>query len=77
MSGSNDDRRSRMLSAPSMHGEVVLSDSFEDLLVPGVMVELDGAEAEALGAFEEVALSETDAWEANADLDADEARDGR
>ena len=34
------------------------------------------AEAEALGAFEETALTEADAWEANADLDADEARDG-
>lgn len=77
MSGSNSDRRRRMLPALSMPSEGVLSSSYEDLLTPGVIVELDQAEAEALGAFEEVALSETDAWEANADLDTDEARDGR
>ena len=29
-----------------------------------------------LGAFEETALTEAEAWEANADLDADEVRDG-
>ena len=43
-----------------------------DLLVPGVVVELDAREAEDLGAFEETALTEAEAWEANADLDADE-----
>jgi hypothetical protein len=40
------------------------------------MVELDAGMAEDLGAFEETALSEADAWEANADLDAAEAHDG-
>jgi type IV secretion system protein VirB1 len=44
--------------------------------VPGVVVELDAGEAEDLGAFEETALTEADAWEANADLDTDEVRDG-
>jgi hypothetical protein len=52
------------------------SDSIADLLVPGVVVEVDTADADALGAFEETALTETDAWAANADLESDEARDG-
>ena len=47
-----------------------------DLLVSGVMVELDAGMAEDLGAFEETALSEADAWEANADLDAAEVDHG-
>ena len=41
--------------------------------MPGVVVELDAREAEELGAFEETALTEADAWDANADLDTDEA----
>jgi type IV secretion system protein VirB1 len=44
--------------------------------VPGVVVELDASEAEDLGAFEETALTEAEAWEANGDLDADEAGHG-
>ena len=39
-----------------------------DLMTPGIQVELDPDEAEALGAFAETALSEADAWEANMDL---------
>ncbi len=54
----------------------LLSDDIADLLVPGVMVEVDAAEAESLGAFEETALTEAEAWDANADLQTDEARDG-
>ena len=50
-------------------GEVILSNSLADLLVPGVMIEVDAGEAESLGAFEETALTEADAWDANADLD--------
>jgi len=76
MSGSSSGRCGRMLPGVSMPGDAVLSDSIADLLTPGVVVELDAAAAEALGAFEETALTETDAWEANADLDTDEARDG-
>ena len=72
MSGSS----SKRLPAALMPVDAVLSNSIADLLMPGVMVELDTAEAEALGAFEETALTEADAWEANADLDADEAHDG-
>ena len=33
-------------------------------------------EAEQLGAFEETALTEAEAWESNLDLDADEASHG-
>jgi len=76
MSGSSSDRRGELMPAVAMPADAVLSDSIADLLVPGVVVELDAAEADTLGAFEETALTETDAWEANADLDADEARDG-
>ncbi len=46
----------------------VLSDSLADLMVPGVVVEVDAGEAESLGAFEETALTEAEAWDANADL---------
>jgi hypothetical protein len=47
----------------------VISSSVADLLVPGVVVEVDAAEAESLGAFEETALTEAEAWDANADLE--------
>ena len=57
--------------------EALLSDDLADLLVPGVVVELDAHEAERLGAFEETALTEADAWDANADLETSEAGDGR
>ena len=54
----------------------VISASFADLLVPGVLVELDAAEAESLGAFAETALTEAEAWDANADLDVGGPADG-
>jgi hypothetical protein len=76
MSGSNSERRGEMPPAVPMPVDAVLSDSIVDLLIPGVVVELDAAEAETLGAFEETALTEIEAWEANADVDADEAGDG-
>ena len=69
MSASSD--RLRDPTAPA-----VISTTLDDLLVPGVMLELDAHEAEDLGAFEETALTEAEAWEANADLDTDEVRDG-
>ena len=56
--------------------QAVISTTLDDLLVPGVVVELDAHEAEDIGAFEETALTEAEAWEANADLDAGEVRDG-
>ncbi len=52
----------------------VYSQNLDDLEIPGVMVELDPDEAEAIGAFREDALSEKDAWEANSDItEADHA----
>ena len=54
----------------------VVSHTFDDLLLPGVVVELDAHEAEDLGAFQETALTEAEAWEANADLDGSEVGDG-
>jgi len=69
MSASNEGPRDPTTSA-------IISRAFADLLVPGVVVELDTREAEALGAFEETALTDAEAWEANADLDMSEVRDG-
>ncbi len=69
MSASSDGPRDPMAPA-------VISTTLDDLLVPGVVVELDAHEAEEIGAFEETALTEADAWDANADLDTDEVRDG-
>jgi type IV secretion system protein VirB1 len=46
----------------------VISTNIDDILIPGVQVELTAEEAEQLGAFEETALSEQDAWESNCDL---------
>ena len=54
----------------------MLSDNLADLMLPGVVVEVDAAEAESLGAFAETALSEADAWDANADLGTSEAGHG-
>jgi hypothetical protein len=61
---------------PDPAARAVLSNRLADLLVPGVVVELDAGAAEALGAFEETALTEAEAWDANADLGRDEAGDG-
>jgi hypothetical protein len=51
--------------------EAMLSDDLADLMVPGVVVEVDAGEAESLGAFDETALTEADAWDANADLETE------
>lgn len=48
----------------------VISESENDLKTPGVQVEYTPAEAEHMGAFQETAMSESDAWESNADLAA-------
>lgn len=45
--------------------EPIISSNLEDLDTPGVMVEVDPEEADLLGAFEETALSEEDAWLSN------------
>lgn len=62
---------------PAPAAGALLSDDIADLLVPGVVVEVDAAEAESLGAFEETALTEAEAWDANADLETDEASHGQ
>jgi hypothetical protein len=71
MSASSDDPRNP--TAPP-----VLSGSIADLTTSGVVVEVDAGEAESLGAFEETALTEAEAWDANGDLDleGEEAPDG-
>jgi hypothetical protein len=45
----------------------VMSESLDDFLIPGVVIELDPDEADRLGAFEENALTADDAWGANLD----------
>ena len=45
----------------------VLRSKLGDAMTPGFVVELDPAEAEAAGAFEEHALTEADALESSAD----------
>ncbi|WP_180176791.1 lytic transglycosylase domain-containing protein [Acinetobacter sp. YH01016] len=49
----------------------VISRNEDDATVPGVQVEQTAEQAERNGAFEETAMSEADAWEANADLATD------
>lgn len=49
----------------------LVSQSSEDGSTPGVQVEHTAHDAELNGAFKETAMSEADAWEANADLAAD------
>lgn len=47
--------------------EPLLSSTLEDFAVPGVIVVLPPDEAERLGAFDETALSENDAWASHLD----------
>ena len=68
MSGSTEGPRDPMLTA-------IVSTSPDDLLIAGVVVELDAYEADNIGAFEENALTEAEAWEANADLAMSEVGD--
>lgn len=70
MSPSIDDPRDPASAA-------TISESIADLTTPGVVVEVDAGEAESLGAFEETALSEADAWDANCDLEAADEEAGR
>lgn len=49
----------------------VFSPAVEDMTTPGVMVDVDPDEAEAMGAFQEDALTEAEAWESNADAETD------
>lgn len=47
----------------------IISLDLADFMVPGVVVEVDPEEAESLGAFEETALTEAEAWESNMDVE--------
>lgn len=47
----------------------IVSRHFDDFMIPGVLVEVDPDEAEALGAFEETALSEEDAIDSVVDAE--------
>lgn len=62
-----------MSSAPAVaNGDSqmkVYSRNFNDAAVPGVQVQVDADDAEALGAFRETALREDEAWDSNIHLD--------
>ena len=60
----------------SINPDPIVTNRLEDLLTPGVIVEVTPDEAEALGAFEETALSEADAWDANTDLALEDGGNG-
>jgi hypothetical protein len=47
--------------------EATYSPAIEDMTTPGVVVDVDPDDAEAMGAFEEDALTEAEAWESNVD----------
>lgn len=51
----------------SSHHNPIFSTDLSEFLTPGVIVEVDPDESEDLGAFEETALDEASAWEANSD----------
>jgi hypothetical protein len=44
-----------------------LSLDLQDFMAPGLIVEMNPEDAASLGAFEETALDETAAWDANLD----------
>ncbi len=50
--------------------EFILSTSMADFGLPGVIVEVDPEEAEAWGAFDEIAITEQDAIESAIDTEA-------
>ena len=56
-----------MINEKESQVKPIISSNLEDLDTPGVMVEVDPEEADLLGAFEETALSEEDAWLSNID----------
>jgi hypothetical protein len=74
VSNSSSEQRAALPRRPIT--DAVLSDDLADFGTPGVVVVLDAGEAEQLGAFEETALTEADAWESNLDLETDEASHG-
>lgn len=49
----------------------VISRNMADFTVPGVVIEVDPIEAEAWGAFEEIAITEQDAIDSEIDAELD------
>ncbi|EBW0484410.1 lytic transglycosylase domain-containing protein [Salmonella enterica subsp. enterica serovar Heidelberg] len=68
---SNQAQQQTAQASTTVRANPVVSTSQEDMATPGVQVEYTADQAEANGAFRETALSEGDAWAANADLAAD------
>ncbi|MCT2388874.1 hypothetical protein [Erwinia pyrifoliae] len=46
----------------------MLTSNSEELMTPGVMIDVAPDDADQMGAFIETAVSEDEAWEANSDL---------
>lgn len=68
---SNQAQQQTAQASTTVRANPVVSTSQEDMGTPGVQVEYTADQAEANGAFRETAISEADAWAANADLAAD------
>jgi hypothetical protein len=64
-----DDRNTGRRNEPSRG----LSGDIADVLLAGIIVEHDPDSAELWGAFEETALDEAAAWDANGDLNLGQA----
>jgi hypothetical protein len=64
-----DDRNTGRRNEPSRG----LSGDMADALLAGIIIEHDPDSAELWGAFEETALDEAAAWDANGDLDLSQA----
>lgn len=57
-------------SPPELRHSPIVSTDYADLQTPGLVIELQPDEADELGAFLEDALTQADAWDANADVGA-------
>lgn len=57
---------------PLMPSRLLVTTDTQGFGAPGAAIEMEPLEAEALGAFEEVALSLSDAAESSADLGGDD-----
>jgi len=70
----SDESSPKQESAP-VNTSPVISQNPDDLEIPGVQVEYTQEDAKEQGMFEETALSEAEAWEANAGIAAPEITD--
>lgn len=57
-----------MTPSPQIKTDALLTADLDAFAQPGVVVEVDAADADLLGAFLETALSEDEAWAAKDDL---------